>query len=398
MHGHGHQQGQFFSPYDHSQPPPPRAEYPRVTTEKRKRRTDSSRSKRESNRPAKRKKMYSDFVGVTYNKTHAKFQACITHYRKQHYLGRYKLAVDAAKAYDQSAKLLKGEGWKINFTLDEEYERAKEKELREVEQKRQVSGLDALAIRKSYEATFPSTEMLREKLGLTANDPPPGMPASAPSSYSAPSSRANEPMVPSSSNNNQSTRRHPAEQRMSSQPPSGSVSSEKHISSKSSTSNEDLSDGQSHATESKSSSTNCAVTPSPHSTTLSKSSSLMKEPLMSPSFAMGESPSADSILDGSGTPFSMPGSSFKMSATKFTPSATKTSCEMTPEDLGAVASNIFPSPSATPGEKRGEQLTKTDLNEASEPREEGQSQKKEADKGKGDLAAASALLILNDTK
>ena len=33
-----------------------------------------------------------------YNKTHAKYQACITHYRKQHYLGRYKLAVDAALA------------------------------------------------------------------------------------------------------------------------------------------------------------------------------------------------------------------------------------------------------------------------------------------------------------
>ena len=36
----------------------------------------------------KHKDMYSDFVGVTYNKIHAKYQACITHYRKQHYLGR----------------------------------------------------------------------------------------------------------------------------------------------------------------------------------------------------------------------------------------------------------------------------------------------------------------------
>merc|ERR1719174_2443286 len=77
-----------------------------------------------------RKKMYSDFVGVTYNKTHAKYQACITHYRKQHYLGRYKLAVDAARAYDESAKLLKGNGWKINFPTIEEYERAKKKEIR----------------------------------------------------------------------------------------------------------------------------------------------------------------------------------------------------------------------------------------------------------------------------
>ena len=94
----------------------------------------SKKRKSEGKTPAapvsqrKRKKMYSDFVGVTYNKTHAKFQACITHYRKQHYLGRYKLAVDAAKAYDESARLLKGKGWKINFKTEEDYLLAKKKE------------------------------------------------------------------------------------------------------------------------------------------------------------------------------------------------------------------------------------------------------------------------------
>lgn len=77
--------------------------------------------------------MYSDFVGVTYNKTHAKYQACITHYRKQHYLGRYKLAVDAALAYDESARLLKGSSWKVNFQTRQEYEKAKAKELARVE-------------------------------------------------------------------------------------------------------------------------------------------------------------------------------------------------------------------------------------------------------------------------
>lgn len=77
----------------------------------------------------RKKKMYSDFVGVTYNKTHAKYQACITHYRKQHYLGRYKLAVDAALAYDESARLLKGASWKVNFTTRAAYEAAKAKEL-----------------------------------------------------------------------------------------------------------------------------------------------------------------------------------------------------------------------------------------------------------------------------
>lgn len=73
--------------------------------------------------------MYSDYVGVTYNKTHAKYQACITHYRKQHYLGRYKLAVDAALAYDESAKLLKGPNWKVNFRCLVEYEAARKREL-----------------------------------------------------------------------------------------------------------------------------------------------------------------------------------------------------------------------------------------------------------------------------
>lgn len=82
----------------------------------------------------RRKKMYSDYVGVTYNKTHQKYQACITHYRKQHYLGRYRLAVDAARAYDESAKLLKGSGWKINFGSVEEYEIAKKNELERMEE------------------------------------------------------------------------------------------------------------------------------------------------------------------------------------------------------------------------------------------------------------------------
>lgn len=76
----------------------------------------------------RKKKMYSDFVGVTYNKTHAKYQACITHYRKQHYLGRYKLAVDAALAYDESARLLKGSSWKVNFPTRQAYEDAKVRE------------------------------------------------------------------------------------------------------------------------------------------------------------------------------------------------------------------------------------------------------------------------------
>ncbi len=84
------------------------------------------------NQRTRKKKMYSDFVGVTYNLTHAKYQACITHYRKQYYLGRYKLAVDAALAYDESAKLLKGPNWKINFPTKEAYEEARKEEIKHI--------------------------------------------------------------------------------------------------------------------------------------------------------------------------------------------------------------------------------------------------------------------------
>jgi len=93
---------------------------------------NNSAAKKKQAKPVKKfKKMYSDYVGVTYNKTHRKFQTCITHYRRQHYLGRYLLAVDAARAYDVSARSLKGLNWKINFETDEKFYEARSKELDE---------------------------------------------------------------------------------------------------------------------------------------------------------------------------------------------------------------------------------------------------------------------------
>lgn len=119
-----------------------------TTSKKRKTSGGGGTSKKNGkNKDTRRKKLYSDYVGVTYNKTHAKYQACITHYRKQHYLGRYRLAVDAARAYDESAKLLKGSGWKINFGSAEEYERAKAKEierLEEIEEEERLAAETAL--------------------------------------------------------------------------------------------------------------------------------------------------------------------------------------------------------------------------------------------------------------
>ena len=56
------------------------------------------------------------------------YQACITHYRRQHCLGRYQLAVDTALAYEESARVLKGAGWKVNFRSRGEYEDARARE------------------------------------------------------------------------------------------------------------------------------------------------------------------------------------------------------------------------------------------------------------------------------
>jgi hypothetical protein len=79
---------------------------------------------------------------VTFNKTHAKFQACITHYRKQYYLGRFMIAADAAKAYDVAARNLKGKDWKINFKTEADYECARKLELEAVADKETMFSLN----------------------------------------------------------------------------------------------------------------------------------------------------------------------------------------------------------------------------------------------------------------
>ena len=109
----------------------------------------------------RKKKMYSDYVGVTYNKTHAKYQACITHYRKQHYLGRYKLAVDAALAYDESARLLKGSSWKVNFPTRQAYEEAKTRELESLS----AAAGRAIDLEKSMATVVSKIEEIASKTG-----------------------------------------------------------------------------------------------------------------------------------------------------------------------------------------------------------------------------------------
>jgi len=146
---HGHH---YPPSHHHHHPPPPTATLntkpPPQKKQRRSNNSDPDKKSRAAAKPPRRKKMYSDYVGVTYNKTHAKFQACITHYRKQHYLGRYKLSVDAARAYDKSAKELKGDGWKINFQNDAEFEKARNKEIDDNEKKK----LAAAQLAKEQEA------------------------------------------------------------------------------------------------------------------------------------------------------------------------------------------------------------------------------------------------------
>ena len=65
----------------------------------------------------RRRKMYSNFPGMH----HALPEA--------DYLGRYRLPVDAALVYKESARVLKEAGWKVNFRSRGEYEDARAREI-----------------------------------------------------------------------------------------------------------------------------------------------------------------------------------------------------------------------------------------------------------------------------
>jgi hypothetical protein len=401
---HGYPNPHGHMPYPH--------DYHRNAVEKKRRRNDSGA--RKAPKPPKRKKMYSDFVGVTYNKTHAKFQACITHYRKQHYLGRYKLACDAAKAYDQSAKLLKGNGWKINFQSEDDYQAAKEKEFREVEEKRQGSGIDSHTLRKAYEATFPTEAALREKLGL---QPKPqqqhavghpltmAMPmqqvgsmvgAYSGSLHSQGEYQHRDPMI----QQQQHVHRAPVgalKPVLTAQTPSAATAPvATNTGTAQPTPSYEVTTTMAAPSAMEQSLGQPAVTPSPNLQNLNKSSTLMKEPLMSPGFATGASPSANSLLGS--TPFSMPESSIKFH------SAVKQTSE-NKRDLDMITSNIFQSPKEKMAFSTSEIPTeaaslatpsKLLANVSANDKETAEAGGKTlgSEKGKGDLAAASALLTI----
>ena len=92
-----------------------------------------SRSARKSVSPAAQKvgtgitREY-EYVGVTYSRARNQWQARVCILQKQQYCGRYRLAADAARAYDDTIKKL-GLQREANFSSEEEYLRARREEV-----------------------------------------------------------------------------------------------------------------------------------------------------------------------------------------------------------------------------------------------------------------------------
>ena len=57
------------------------------------------------------------YRGVHFNKSVSKYQTKLHHSNKQHSIGCYSLAADAALAFDKAATVLKGLGRRINFVF-----------------------------------------------------------------------------------------------------------------------------------------------------------------------------------------------------------------------------------------------------------------------------------------
>lgn len=64
----------------------------------------------------KRENTSSRFVGVSFDKRYGVWEAYITHRRKKRFLGYFKKEVDAARAYDTSAKKYRGDFARLNLS------------------------------------------------------------------------------------------------------------------------------------------------------------------------------------------------------------------------------------------------------------------------------------------
>ena len=71
----------------------------------------------------------ADYIGVTYSRARNQWQARVCILQKQQYCGRYRLAADAARAYDDTIKQL-GLERESNFRNDAEYQRARMEEVK----------------------------------------------------------------------------------------------------------------------------------------------------------------------------------------------------------------------------------------------------------------------------
>ena len=75
----------------------------------------------------------ADYIGVTYSRARNQWQARVCILQKQQYCGRYRLAADAAHAYDTTIKQL-GLERESNFCNDAEYQRARKEEVKKHEE------------------------------------------------------------------------------------------------------------------------------------------------------------------------------------------------------------------------------------------------------------------------
>jgi len=97
---------------------------------------DSGSNKREKVNVEKQqavtpKKKTSNYVGVSYHKSKKKWVSQITHNNGTIKLGYFKLQADAAFAFDEAVKQLRGSTAKTNFSSLEDYEIAKKQEFKE---------------------------------------------------------------------------------------------------------------------------------------------------------------------------------------------------------------------------------------------------------------------------
>jgi hypothetical protein len=78
------------------------------------------------------KQQSSAFKGVSKPTGQTNFQAQIFHNKKSCKIGSHQLESDAAYAYDEAAKLLKGPSWKLNFKTNDDYIEAREFEIKQM--------------------------------------------------------------------------------------------------------------------------------------------------------------------------------------------------------------------------------------------------------------------------